>query len=87
MARIELDPGVGADLGCIPEHLARHEVDDTPVRVQQIIQTISVLEWNPLIGRPTRGELRELVIGRRSRGDVALYRYVADLDVVEEVKG
>ncbi len=41
-----------------------------------------MLERNPLIGRPTQGDLRELVIGRRARGYVALYRYVAELDVV-----
>lgn len=35
---------------------------------------------NPLIGRPVRADLRELVIGRRARGYVALYRYVAELD-------
>ena len=44
--------------------------------------TLDVLERNPLIGRPARGDLRELVIGRRARGYVALYRYVAELDVV-----
>ena len=35
-----------------------------------------------MIGRPARRELRELVIGRRSRGYVALYRYVAEMDTV-----
>ncbi len=37
---------------------------------------------NPLIGRPARGDLRELVIGRSTRGYVALYRYVVALDTV-----
>jgi hypothetical protein len=32
--------------------------------------------------RPARTDLRELVIGRRARGYVALYRYVAELDTV-----
>jgi len=37
---------------------------------------------NPLIGRPAAGDLRELVIGRRARGYVALYRYVPEIDVI-----
>ena len=41
-----------------------------------------MLERNPLIGRPAGGDLRELVIGRRSRGYVALYRYVDEIDTV-----
>ena len=32
--------------------------------------------------RPARTDLRELVIGRRARGYVALYRCVAELDTV-----
>ncbi len=43
---------------------------------------IDVLERNPLIGRPARADLRELVIGRRARGYVALYRYVAEVDTM-----
>ena len=35
-----------------------------------------------MIGRPTSPDMRELVIGRRSHGFVALYRYVPDLDIV-----
>ena len=41
-----------------------------------------MLERNPLIGRPAREDLRELVIGRRAHGYVALYRYVTELDTV-----
>ena len=37
---------------------------------------------NPLIGRPVYADKRELVIGRRARGYVALYRYVAEIDTV-----
>ena len=41
-----------------------------------------MLETNPLIGRPAENGKRELVIGRRSHGYVALYRYVAEIDTV-----
>ena len=48
----------------------------------EIIQAIGVLEHNPLIGRPFSADTRELVIGRRSHGYVALYRYVEQIDTV-----
>lgn len=82
MSRIELAPEVAQDFERILEHLQYHEVADAPARIEQIIQGVSILEHSPMIGRPTRGDLRELVIGRRSRGYVALYRYVATIDTV-----
>ena len=82
MSRIELAPEVGDDLDRILEHIAAHDGIDAKSRLHDIIEAIDVLERNPLIGRPVRAELRELVIGRRARGYVALYRYVAQIDVV-----
>jgi len=82
MARIELAPQVGDDFDRIIEHLFQHQVAQAPARIDDIIKAIDVLESNPLIGRPVREDLRELVIGRRTRGYVALYRYVAELDTV-----
>jgi toxin ParE1/3/4 len=82
MSRIELAPEVGDDLDRVFDHLAEHEVDDIPSRIDEIIQAISVLELNPLIGRPVHGDKRELVIGRRARGYVALYRYVVEIDTI-----
>lgn len=83
MSRIELAPEVGDDFERILDHLQRHEVEDAPARIQEIIQGISVLEYNPLLGRlATQEGLRELVIGRQSRGYVALYRYVPEIDTV-----
>ena len=82
MSRIELAPEVGDDLDRILEHILAHDGIDAQARLHDIIKAIDVLERNPLIGRPVRAELRELVIGRRARGYVALYRYVAPIDVV-----
>jgi plasmid stabilization system protein ParE len=82
MSRIELAPEVGDDFDRILEHLFQHQGADAPSRIEDIIRAIDVLERNPLIGRPARADLRELVIGRRARGYVALYRYVAELDTV-----
>jgi plasmid stabilization system protein ParE len=82
MSRVELAPEVGDDLDRILEHLFQHQVAEARSRIEDIIRAINVLERNPLIGRPVRGDLRELVIGHRARGYVALYRYVAELDTV-----
>jgi toxin ParE1/3/4 len=82
MSRVELAPAVGDDFDRILEHLFGHQVADAPSRIEDIMRAIDVLERNPLIGRPVRADLRELVIGRRARGYVALYRYVAELDAV-----
>jgi plasmid stabilization system protein ParE len=82
MSRIELAPEVGDDLDRMLEHLVALQGMDAPARIEDIIKAIEVLERNPLIGRPVRSDLRELVIGRRARGYIALYRYVAELDTV-----
>ena len=82
MPRIELAPGVGADFDRILDHLVAHEVDDAAGPIQDIICAIDVLERSPLIGRPVETGKRELVIGRGSRGYVALYRFVPEVDTV-----
>jgi plasmid stabilization system protein ParE len=82
VARVELAPEIGDDLDRILEHVFEHQVADAHSRIEDIIRAIDVLERNPLIGRPVRADLRELVIGRHARGYVALYRYVAELDTV-----
>lgn len=82
MARIELAVEVGEDLERILEHLKGYDVADPTARVQEIIAAIEVLTHSPLMGRTASGQLRELVIGRRTRGYVALYRYVVESDIV-----
>jgi plasmid stabilization system protein ParE len=82
MARVEIAPEVGDDLDRIFDYLAKHDADGAPARIREIIQAISVLESNPLIGRPARRNMRELIMGRPSRGYVALYRYVPEIDTV-----
>ena len=82
MARIELAPEIQDDFDSILDHLAEHEVEDAPGRIREIIQAIDVLQSNPLIGRSVGTDMRELVIGRRAHGYVALYRYVEQFDTV-----
>jgi len=82
MSRIRLLPGVADDIDRILDHLAQYAVADSPTRIREILEAIAVLEHNPLIGRPAGDDKRELVIGRRSHGYLALYRYVVELDTV-----
>ncbi len=82
MPAIEIAPEVGDDFDRILEHLDQYAVADMPARIREIVEAIEILATNPFIGRPAARELRELIIGRGSRGYVALYRYVPEVDVV-----
>ncbi len=82
MAQIELAPEVLDDFDRILDHLERFDVEGAPGRIEEIVEAVQILTHSPLIGRPVKGGKRELVIGRRSRGFVALYRFLPDVDVV-----
>lgn len=82
VARIELAPGVLDDFDRIFDHLAAFEVEHVAQRIGEIVDALQVLSHSPSIGRPVKGGKRELVIGRGSRGYVALYRHLAAIDVV-----
>jgi plasmid stabilization system protein ParE len=49
-------------------------------RIDEIIQALDVLASNSRIGQLATNDMRELVIGRGTRGYVALYRYVEVID-------
>lgn len=82
MSVIELATEVGEDFQRILDHLELYKVETRGQRIQEIIEALNVLEHNPKIGRPVAAGKRELVIGRRSHGYVALYRYVSEIDTV-----
>jgi plasmid stabilization system protein ParE len=82
VSRIELAPEVVEDFDRILDHLDRFQAENPAARIHEIVAAIAVLETNPLIGRPAESGKRELVIGRRSHGYVALYRYVAEINTV-----
>src|SRR5271169_5024142 len=82
MSRVEIAPEVHDDFDRIFEHLELNEVANATDRILEIIAAFDVLETNPQIGRPAPGNNRELIIGRGSRGYVALYRYVSEIDTV-----
>ena len=81
MARIVLAPQALRDLERILQHLITHRVADAGERVADIVSALDVLVRNPMIGRPAEPPFREVVIGRGSRGYVALYRYTAGDDL------
>ena len=82
MARLELAPEVADDFDRILDHLAELQIENRAERIGEIMQAISVLENNPLIGRPVESRMNALIIGRDSHGYVALYRYVAAIATV-----
>lgn len=76
MTALRFDAGLSADLARIALHLAEHEVANIGGRLDEILDALQLLALHPLIGRKAgQTGLRELVIGRGSRGYVALYRY------------
>jgi addiction module RelE/StbE family toxin len=82
MAKIELAPEIRDDFDRILDYLSAHAIEDASGRIREIIQAIDVLRHNPLIGRPVSADTRELVIGRRGHGYVAVYHYVEQADTV-----
>ena len=82
MPRVELAPEVFDDFNRFFDHMAPFDVEDAPARIGEIVQAIQILTHSPLTGRPVKGGKHELVIGRQSRGCVALYRFVASIDTV-----
>jgi plasmid stabilization system protein ParE len=82
MARVEMAPEVLDDFDRILEYHRQHKVADAATRMMEIVRAIDVLAHNPLIGRQVSNGKRELVIGRKGRGFLALYQYVEQIDTV-----
>lgn len=82
MIRIELAPEVLEDFDRFFDHIAQYDAGSAPERIGSIVDALQILSHSPQIGRPVQGGKRELVIGRASRGYVALYHYVTAIDTV-----
>ena len=82
MTRIEMAPAVFDDFDRFFDYIAQVDAGSAPDYIGGIVKAVQVLATSPMIGQPVKGGKRELVIGRASRGYVALYRYVAPLDTV-----
>ena len=82
MTRVEIAPEVFDDFDRFLDHIAQFDVGSAPQRIAEIVEAVHVLGTSPRIGRPVKGGMRELVIGRDARGSVALYQYAAQIDTV-----
>ena len=82
MTRIELAPEVFDDFDRFFDHIAQFDPGSAPERIGAIIDAIQILRHSPQMGRPVQGGKRELVIGRATRGYVALYHYIDAIDTV-----
>jgi plasmid stabilization system protein ParE len=71
------------DLDRLFDFIAGHDPSVADQVSQRIVEATHILERHPLIGRPVRGELRELVISSGRTGYVALYRLRAGIERVE----
>lgn len=82
MTCIELAPEVLEDFDRFFDYIAQYDPGSAPERIGAIVDALQILSHSPQIGRPAQDGKRELVIGRASRGYVALYHYVAAIDTV-----
>ncbi|GJJ04522.1 plasmid stabilization protein [Duganella rhizosphaerae] len=82
MARLELMPQAIDDLDRILDFLVQNKTPNASAKIQEIQQSINVLKFTPLIGHAARDGKRELLVGKRRHGYVAVYRYFADIDTV-----
>jgi toxin ParE1/3/4 len=80
LARIEFATEVAGDLDRIVDHLLQHDASRIEERIAGLIDAIEVLTHSPLVGRPLRHDLRELIVGRAAEGYVILYKYISEID-------
>ena len=83
MATVRFSERALADLERLFDFLAATDPPLASSAIDRIAEATRILEQHPLIGRPVRGELRELVISSGRTGYVALYRLQCGLDDVQ----
>lgn len=72
-----------ADVDRLFDFIAEHDPASAGRAAQRIADATRVLRDHPLIGRPVRGDIRELVISSGRTGYVALYRLRRGVGAVE----
>ena len=74
MATVVFSARALADLDRLFDFVAEQDPASAALAAQRIVDATRILRDHPLIGRPVRGEIRELVISSGRAGYVALYR-------------
>jgi plasmid stabilization system protein ParE len=82
LAIIEFAPEVAGDLDRIVDHLTRQDAPRIVERITGLIDAIEVLAHSPLVGRPVRHDLRELIVGQAAEGYLVLYKYIPEIETV-----
>lgn len=83
MATVYFSARALADVDRLFDLIAEHDPASAARAAQRIADAIHILCDHPLIGRPVRGEIRELVISSGRTGYVALYRLRNGVERVE----
>jgi plasmid stabilization system protein ParE len=83
LATVYLSARALADLDRLFKLIAEHEPASAGRAAQRIADAARILRDDPLIGRPVRGDIRELVISSGRTGYVALYRLCNGVATVE----
>ena len=83
MAVVAYNPRALADLDRLFDFIAVENPIAAGAAAAAILDAVEILERHPHIGRPVRGQLRELVISHGRTGYVALYRVSPRADSVE----
>ena len=80
MTRVEVEREVVGDLERVVDHLSQHDASCVDERIAGLIDAIEVLTHSPMMGRPARQELRELIVGRAAEGYVIVYKDIPEID-------
>lgn len=72
---IAFDDGALDDLERIFAFNLQFDADWAISQIEMIRRAVLILDEHPRIGRPVKGEIRELVVSVRQTGYVALYQY------------
>ena len=72
MARLVCDPETVWDFDRIFDYFARHDPVAARETIGHVVEAMKILVTSPMLGRPTAGGKRELVIGRGTRGFIGL---------------
>ena len=74
MASVSFTARALSDLDRLLDFLSEHDPGAADRAAHAIVDATRILQDHPLIGRPVRGDIRELVISSGRTGYVALYR-------------